>query len=105
MFCSIPGLCKAFNHMNRCIFWLCILASILSVQGKIVMRGFDLVEEKELPDDIARIQEIADEADKKFHSASQKILQQMKRKYGRKESKAKPFFRPIDLESDINDVE
>ena len=73
---------------------------VLAVRGKIVMRGFDLVEEEGLPDEVARIGEIADEADKKFHSASQKILHQMERKFGDKRRISKPLFRPIDLDSE-----
>jgi hypothetical protein len=41
------------------------------------MRGANLVEERELPEDFAKVQEIADDADQQFQKASDKIMKKV----------------------------
>jgi hypothetical protein len=82
-----------------------LVALSVTVDSKIVLRGTNLVEEKGLPDDVARIQEIAEQADKKFYAESRKLLAQMKKKAEKEGRKTHQLIKPLDFDSLSEDVE
>jgi hypothetical protein len=85
-------------------FLLPIAASIpLLTNGKYVIRGSDIVEERGLPDEVQRIQEIAAEADKNFYDSSQKIIHSMEKRAQKRGRKVHHLIRPIDFHSVSSD--
>jgi hypothetical protein len=66
-------------------------------EAKIVLRGMNLSQEPGLPDEVQRIQEIADAADKKFYEESRKIIERMHLKH--KKPAPKRLFATIDFSS------
>ena len=74
-------------------------------EGKIVLRGTNLLEQRGLPDNIANIQEIADEADKKFHAESQRIIARMKKQANKAGRKTHELIKPLDFDSPMDDDE
>ena len=87
------------------LMFLRILAAVLGIgisEGRIVLQGINLVEKPELPDDVQRIQEIADAADKKFYEASDKIIQKLRKRQAKK-SFHKRLLKPIDFDTPADD--
>lgn len=84
--------------------WVVILV-VLGLErsdAKVVLRGMNLSQEPGLPDEVQRIQEIADAADKKFYEESRRIIQRMHRKHN--QPAPKRLFAPIDF-STANDYD
>ncbi len=89
---------ESLSHYSLMSLRLCALAlGIGVIEGRIVLQGINLVEKPELPDDVQRIQEIADAADKKFYEASDTIIRRLRKRQA-KTSFHKRLFEPIDFD-------